>query len=152
MFTDLVKLPLFQDLSPADLKLIEPYFTAGNFIAGEKLFSQGDLADMLYLITVGELIIKYKPYDAPEITLTHVRKDDVLGWSTVLGNTSYTSSVICKTDVSALLISGGNLRKLVADHPETGKIIMDRLAMAVSPRWRDAQNQVKAMLEKGMDL
>ncbi len=152
MCNDLAEFRLFRDLSPADLKLIEPFFSSGEFPTGEKLFSQGDSADTLYLVIKGELTLKYKPYDGSEITVTRLRDGDVLGWSTVLGNSNYTSSAVCKTDVSVLKVSGDDLRQLVADHPQTGKMVMDRLATAVSPRWKDAQKQVSTMLRKGMEL
>jgi hypothetical protein len=35
---------------------------------------------------------------------------------------------------------------LSADAPETGKIIMDRLARVVSPRWKNAEEQVQSLL------
>jgi CRP-like cAMP-binding protein len=152
MSKEFTKIHPFHDLPPADLSLIEPYFSSTKILAGVALFSQGDPAEILYIVISGELALKYKPYDAPEITVTRLREGDVLGWSTVLGNSSYTSSAVCTTNVSVLQITGTDLRNLVAEHPQTGKMVMDRLAAAVSPRWKDAQTQVRAMLHKGMEL
>jgi CRP-like cAMP-binding protein len=152
MLADLARVRPFEDLSPADLILIEPYFSSSTHTAGDVLFFQDDPADKLYIVRDGDVAVKYKPYDAPEITVTHLRKGDVLGWSTALGNSSYTSTAVCTSDVSVLQITGSDLRNLIAKHPQTGTMVMDRLAAAVSPRWKDAQRQVRTMIRKGMEL
>lgn len=152
MSTDLTKFRLFSELSPADLAVLAPYFSYAEFPAGVILFLQGDLADRLYLVVSGEIKINYKPYDSPQITITRIRDGDVLGWSTVLGNKSYTASAVCDCEAALLVINGDDLRQLVADHPQTGKMVLDSLAAAASPRWKDAQTQVESMLRKGMEF
>jgi Fe-S cluster biogenesis protein NfuA len=152
MYTDLTKFSLFRDMSQADLAVLAPYFSYAEFPAGATLFSQGDLADRLFLVVSGEIKINYKPYDSPKITITRIRDGDVLGWSTVLGNKSYTASAVCDCDAGMLVINGDDLRKLVADHPQTGKMVLDSLASAASPRWKDARAQVGSMLRKGMEF
>lgn len=152
MSTDLTKFRLFHDMSPADLAILTPYFSFIEFPAGVTLFSQGDLADRLYLLVSGKIKVNYKPYDSPQITMTRIKEGDVLGWSTVLGNKCYTASAVCDSEAALLQISGDDLRKLVADHPQTGKMVLDRLAAAASPRWKDARAQVASMLRKGMAL
>lgn len=143
---------LFSDMSPDDLAVLTPYFSYVEFPSGVTLFSQGDSADRLYLLVHGAIQVNYKPYDSPPITITRIKEGDVLGWSAVLGNKSYTASAVCDSDAALLLISGDNLRKLVAEHPQTGKMVLDRLAAAASPRWKDARAQVASMLRKGMEL
>ena len=152
MSTDLTSFSLFRDLSPADIAILTPTFTSVEFPAGVTLFSQGDTAEKLYLVVSGELTLNYKPYDAPVITLTRLRDGDVLGWSTVLGNSSYTASAVSTRSVILLYITGEQLREMIAEHPQTGKMVMDRLAAAASPRWKNAQAQVRSMLHKGMDM
>jgi CRP-like cAMP-binding protein len=128
------------------------YFTSQHESAGTVLFSQGDPADHLFIILTGEISVKYKPYDAPEIVVTRLREGGVLGWSAVLGNSAYTSSAVCVSNVDFLQVTQTELRKLINEHPQTGRILMDRLAVAVAPRWKDARTQVRKMLEKGMEL
>lgn len=152
MSTDLTSFSLFRDFSPADIAILTPYFTSVEFLEGVTLFSQGDNAEKLYLIVSGELAVNYKPYDAPVITITRLRDGDVLGWSTVLGNSAYTASAVSTRSVILLCITGEQLREMIAEHPQTGKMVLDRLAAAASPRWRNAQAQVRSMLQKGMEM
>jgi Fe-S cluster biogenesis protein NfuA len=152
MSTDLTKFRPFRDLTPAEIAVLAPYFSCKTSPAGEILFSQGDQADRLYLVVSGEIRVDYKPYDSPRITVTRLRDGDVLGWSTVLGSRNYTATAVCVSDASFLEISGDKLRDLVSEHPQTGKMVLDLLAVAASPRWKHARAQVTSMLHKGMDM
>ena len=142
----LPNIPLFENLDTAQIALLKPLFEQFNCAANTVVFEQGEPASYLYLLLKGEMLIRFKPYDAPPITLTRLRDGDVFGWSAVLGSTDYTSSLVSETQIESIRIRGSHLLMLVRDHPETGKIIMDRLANVVSSRWKNARTQVQALL------
>ena len=142
----LPNIPLFENLDTAQIALLKPLFEQFIRPANTTIFEQGETASYLYLLIKGEVIIRFKPYDTPPITLTRLRAGDVFGWSAVLGSTHYTSSLVSETEIETIRIRGSHLLALVRDHPETGKIIMDRLANVVSSRWKNARTQVQALL------
>jgi CRP-like cAMP-binding protein len=146
MFEPLPYIPLFQDLDPAQIELLKPLFEQFCCPADTTIFEQDTPAIYLYLLIKGEVAIRYKPYDGPLITLTHLSEGDVFGWSAVVGSPRYTSSIISETQVEAIRIQGSHFLKLFSDAPETGKVVMDRLARIVSPRWQNAQAQVQSLL------
>jgi CRP-like cAMP-binding protein len=146
MIESLPYIPLFQDLDPAQIALLRPLFEQFICPADTVIFEQGSPAVYLYLLIKGEVAIRYKPYDGPTITLTCLREGDVFGWSAVVGSLYYTSSIISETEIEAIRIRGSRLLKLFNDSPETGKVVMDRLARMVSPRWGNAQAQVQSLL------
>jgi CRP/FNR family cyclic AMP-dependent transcriptional regulator len=146
MIESLPYIPLFQDLDPAQAALLKPLFEEYTCPADTVIFEQNTPATYLYLLIKGEVEIRYKPYDGPPITLTRLRDGDVFGWSAVVGSHQYTSSIISESEVEAIRVRGNHLLKLFNDVPETGKIVMDRLARMVSPRWENAQAQVQSIL------
>ena len=146
MTESLPYIPLFQDLDSTQIDLLKPLFEQYTCPANTVVFEQDAPATYLYLLIKGEVAIRYKPYDGPTITLTHLRVGDVFGWSAVVGSPHYTSSIISETEVEAIRIRGDHLLKLSSDAPETGKVVMDRLARVVSPRWGNAQAQVQSLL------
>lgn len=150
MLGELIRFPLFQDLGSADLKIIAPFFHARAYPEGAIIIEQGEPAACLYLLTEGEAVIRYKPYDGDPINLNRIKAGGVFGWSAVLGSETYSSSVVCNTRCEVLVVCGKDLRELQENHPQTGHIILDRLARAVSSRWTDAQQQVKSMINKGV--
>jgi CRP-like cAMP-binding protein len=150
MLANLTRFPLFKDLSSADLKIIAPLFHVRTYTAGSVVIEQGEKAACLYLLTVGSVDIFYKPYDGDTLKLSSLQAGGVFGWSSVLGNSVYSSSVVCVTACEVLMICGNALRDLREAHPQTGVLVMDNLARSVSARWASAQTQVKSMIHKGV--
>ena len=146
MLESLNHIPLFQDLESEQLSLLEPLFEFFTFPPDTIIFEQGDPATRLYLILDGAISIRYKPYDGPPITVTHLQAGDAFGWSAVVGSAYYTSSIISDTQVEAICIRGENLWNLCLKHPEMGRKVLDRLARVVSSRWKNAHAQVQSLL------
>lgn len=150
MVPDLELLPLFHGVDVQHLALLRPLFERVSYPAGTTVIEQGDPADYLYLIEHGLLEILYTPYDGEPITITHVEVGGLFGWSAVLGSPRYTSSGIAIEDLDVIRVRGDDLRQLCSENPEAGRVILDRLAEAVSARWKDAHEQIKAVLKNGM--
>lgn len=146
------RFPLFQELTPEQSSLVRPLFSAGYETAGSLLFEQGELAERLYLVVEGEVIIRFKPEDGPAILIARVRAGGVVGWSAVLGNPTYTSSAACTTDCETLYIRGQDFRIFCEQNPDTGSLLLDRLARIVAERLRASHENVIALLEQGIQV
>lgn len=151
MLDALPYIPLFQDLEPAQIALLKSIFEDFTCPAETTIFEQGDPAQYLYLILRGRIAIWYKPYDAPSLLLTRLSEGDVFGWSAVIGSPKYTSSIVSETEITAIRIHRRDLWKLVDEHPETGRIVIDRLARNVSPRWANAFEQIQPLLNSHLN-
>jgi len=130
--------------------LLKPLFEPYSCVAGSSVIEQGAPADYLYLVLEGKAEVSFKPYDGIPITVSHVGKDGLFGWSALVGSQTYTSSVRAIERLETLRIRGSKLRKLCVDHPDAGRDILERLATAVSSRWKNAHEQVKSILASGM--
>ena len=150
MFDTMTDIPLFRDLKPEQQKLIEPLFEAYACPPETVIFEYGDEATHLYLILRGKVAIQYKPYDGPSMTVTQLGEGDVFGWSAVTGSKYYTCGIVAREDVEAIRIRGTDLRQFCIAHPETGTILLDKLAQVVSPRWKNAHVEVKSILKQNM--
>jgi CRP-like cAMP-binding protein len=133
-FPVLSKLAFFEGLSEDDLALFAACFRTQWLSAGTVIFEQGASAEYLYLVVRGEVAIHFKPDDAPPMLVTRVQPGGVFGWSAATGNQTYTSGAVCVQDSQVLQIRGTSLRTLCAEHPEAGKIILDRLAAVIAER------------------
>lgn len=146
MLDKLKEVTLFKGLEADELEVLESLFELYRCPAGTVIFQQGYQAVYLYLILNGIVEIRHKPYDGPPITVTRVLQGGAFGWSAAIGNEAYTSGAICDEELVALRIAGNDLRKFFIKYPDTGKIILDRLARVVSNRWQDALAQVRTMM------
>ncbi len=144
------RLEMFSDLSPSQRALVKPLFTPQNEVDGKVLFEQGAPADFLYIVVDGEILIQFKPDDGPMLTIAKVHPEGVVGWSAALGSPTYTSSAFCSTDCWVLRLRGEELRRFYERQPDTGALVLERLAAAIAERMRNTYPQIVALLEQGL--
>jgi CRP-like cAMP-binding protein len=141
---------LFQDLSPTQLKQLEPLFIPCEFTADTVLFEQGDPAENLFAVVSGEVVINFKPDDGPIIVVARVQPGSIVGWSAALGSRRYTSSAVCTTYTQLLRVRGDDLRRLCIHHPDTAMIFLDRLATVIAERLHSTHDMVLSLLQLGL--
>jgi len=144
------RVAIFKEFDEDQMDLLRPLFEELSFQAGTIIFQQGEAAEFLYLLINGTVDMSFKPYDGMPITVSHIGKDGLFGWSAVVGSEKYTSSAIAIKAVKAFRVRGSELRKFCIEHPEAGKVILERLADGVSSRWKDAHKQVQSILLQGL--
>jgi CRP-like cAMP-binding protein len=146
------QIPIFAGLYPAQLAILEEIFELELCFDDAFIFEQGDNADFLYIVVDGEVIIYFKPDDGEMITVAVIKNGGVFGWSSAFGSDTYTSGACCTANTKLLKVRGENLKKLRVQHPETGLLILERLAAVVAERMRNTatQDQVVALLEHAL--
>jgi CRP-like cAMP-binding protein len=146
------RVAIFQELDEKQIELLRPLFEPFSCQVGTVILQQGAPADSLYLVISGAVEMSYKPYDGHRITVSHVEKGGLFGWSAVIGSEQYTSSAIAIENVEAFRVRGNELRKFCLEHPEAGIDILERLADGVAFRWKNAHEQIKSLILQGMTV
>ena len=144
------ELSIFKGFSPQECEQLRPLFIALVETEGTTIFEQGSPAEYLYLLVKGEVHVRFKPDDAPVITVAKVRPEGVVGWSAALGSPLYTSSAVCMSDCKMLMVRGQDLRLLCENSPEVGTQVLERLAAVIAQRLRSTHNHVVALLRQGL--
>jgi CRP-like cAMP-binding protein len=144
------RVAIFKELDENQMNLLKSLFEPFSCQAGTVILEQGTPAEFLYLVISGTVDVSYKPYDGTPITVSHIEKGGLFGWSAVVGSEEYTSSAMAIEDVEAFRVHGSDLRKFCVEHPEAGKDILERLADGVASRWKDAHKQIKSLLVQGI--
>jgi CRP/FNR family cyclic AMP-dependent transcriptional regulator len=145
------QLALLEGLSAAQLEPLVPLMEEVSVLKDEVIFHQGDKADFLYFVLDGKVSIRFNPYDGPALNVAEVEGGGVFGWSSAMGSSRYTSSAICLESGHFFRIEGKQLKKLCQDHPETGILILHRLAGVIAQRLRGTHQQVVELLQRGLD-
>ncbi len=146
------QLHLFENLSPDQFSLVCPLLVPCDYVEGSVIFEQGEAAENLYLVLSGEITVQFKPDDGPALIVARLGPQSVVGWSAALGSPEYTSAAICATNSRLLRLSGADLRDLCAKHPETGTIVLERLATGIAERLSNTHTHVLALLEQGLKI
>lgn len=141
---------LFDGFSEAQLKTLADLFEGETLAADDLIFAQDDPAHRLYVLLSGRVAIRFKPHDGDVLTVTEIAPGGVFGWSAALGRRAYTSSAHCIQSGEALSLRGSDLRRLCEAHPETGVVILERLAEVIAERLRSTHEQVVELLRLGI--
>jgi len=149
---DYAQFPIFAGLDGNQISQLSPFMTECQFHKDEIIFEQGQPASHLYILLSGNVIVRYKPYDGPPLTVANIEPGGVFGWSAALGRETYTSSAVTVQESVAVRVRGSNLQVIRAQYPETGKILMDRLAGVITERLHSSHTQVLEILTRGFDV
>jgi CRP/FNR family transcriptional regulator len=144
------RISLFDGLDASERALLQPLFELCDCIEDEIIFMQGDLAEYLYVVVEGEVLIEFKPDDGPVLPVVRVGAGDVFGWSAVLGSDVYTSRAVCEKKSKLMRVRGSALRDLIVKNPDTGILILEHLAAVIAERLRSTHAQVVDMLKYGL--
>ncbi len=144
------QLPLFEGFDCEQRALLRQIFIPCDYYPNTMIFAQGDLAEFLYFVVLGEVVVNFKPDDGPPITVARVHPGGVVGWSAALGSRAYTSGAECPVYTQLLRVRGTDLRKICEQDTEMGLLILDRLATVIAQRLSNTHDQVVALLELGL--
>ena len=133
-------------------ELLIPLITLCNIPENTLIFQQGETAKYLYILESGIVEIIFKPFDGPELSVSRIISGGVFGWSSTLGRDSYTSAAKTLTEIEAYRFTGKELQKLCEEYPETGVVILDRLASAIVERLECTHHEIMSILNQGMEL
>ncbi len=150
--SELEQVSLFHGLSSVDLDTLAPLFESVCLKKNLVVFEQGLIAEYLYILLEGEVVVNFKPYDGPPLTVARIQPGGVFGWSSVLGRQVYTSTAVASCDSLALRIKGDELRCMCEQHPATGLMILERLADVIAERLQSTRSQIFTMLTQSVDL
>jgi len=142
---------LIEGFSKDQIDLLSPLIEDIGYQVDQVVFNQGDKADYLYFVVEGNVSIQFKPEDGPVLTVSDVEKGGVFGWSSALGSAQYTSSAVCMGPGRFIRMRGAELKKLCQEHPETGILILNRLASVIAQRLRGTHEQVVKLLHQGLN-
>ncbi len=143
-------MPIFRGLGEMQLEFLDPFVELCHFSKSQVIFDQGQAATYMYILRQGQVIIQFKPYDAPLLTVTHVAPGGVFGWSAALGRVEYTSAAIAAVESDAYQLRGEGLSRICDQYPETGVVILGRLASVIAERLQSTHAQILTMLSQGL--
>lgn len=145
------RLVLIKGLTEDQFNLLQPLLEEIHIQREQIIFKQGELAHHLYFVLEGKVAIRFNPEDGPVLTVCEVRQGGVFGWSAAFGSHCYTSSAVCIEPGTCLSLAGEDLKKLYQEDPETGILLLNRLADVIAQRLRGTHQKVVEMLHEWLD-
>lgn len=130
----LAKLPFFQDLSQADLAVINPYFREVGFTVNEAICYAGDPAEYLFVVADGRVKLMHDTQAGKEVVLDLLTPGEFFGSLAVLGEDVYPDTAIAQTQVCILMIDKAAFVQILTRYPSVSlkviEIMSERLRAA----------------------
>ncbi len=130
--------PLFADLEEAELERFSRVAVARSFPAGTRVFHEGDHSDACYIVREGSFRVTREHSDGRAITLATLSPGDIFGELAMLDGEVRSASVEALDDGELLALPAGEVRALLARHPE----ITVKLIVAITRRLRETNERV----------
>jgi CRP-like cAMP-binding protein len=138
------RIPLFQRIDPAKLKLLAFASERVTFAPQQELFHQGDSADAAYIIVDGDADVIVETPKGP-LTLAKVGKNDFVGEIGILCDVPRTATVKASTPLTTLRITKDLFFNMITDFPAMGVEVMRVLAH----RLEHTTSQLREALARG---
>ena len=127
---------LFEGMNEETRKKILEGAIEESHAQGDFLFHQDDPARNFYILSEGRVRISV----GRQGLLAHVASDpgDVIGWSSLVGNDTYTASAECLGPVKVSKIEKSQLDQILHEDPISGMTFFKRLAALIGLRLVDS--------------
>lgn len=142
--------PFFKGFSPDLLDLLVREAMPVEFKAGELIFSEGGLANRLYLILAGQVILQ-SPSDMEHepMLIETIGAGHMLGWSWLFPPYYWHFDARAVTPVKAIFFYGTRLREQCETNHELGYELMKRVTGVVIDRLQATRRRLS---EQGNSL
>lgn len=145
---DFHRLALFADFPASHLQQIVPFLEEHCFSRGAVIFEQGQPAKNIYIVVRGAVVIRYKPYDGPVMTVANIAAGQIFGWSAALGHAVYTSAAVADEDSLVVSMRDEDLIQLCQQNPEAGKIFIEKMTAMIAERLYCTRTEIKTILSR----
>ncbi|MEX2106827.1 MAG: Crp/Fnr family transcriptional regulator [Solirubrobacterales bacterium] len=109
---------LFADLEQGALERFSQVAVPRTFPAGTRVFHEGDNSDACYIVKEGSFRVTREHTDGRAITLATLGPGEIFGELAMLDGDKRSASAEALTDGELLALPAGDVRSLLARHPE----------------------------------
>lgn len=130
------------DLPAAWLHRLAVYARPVEFRPGERLFREDGLADRLWLVHSGVVVLDLHVPGRGDIEVDRLGADAVLGWETLIPPHRWSFGAVSAEQTYAVEFYAGGLRGFAGDDPEFGREFCVRLLSRVSDSLQVARHRL----------
>ena len=110
--------PVFSALGEEDLAEVAAVTVPREFAAGEMVFREGDRSDTCYLVRSGRVRAIREHTDGRTITLATFGPGEIFGELAMFEDERRSATIEALEDSEVAAILGGDMRRLLREHPE----------------------------------
>jgi CRP/FNR family transcriptional regulator, cyclic AMP receptor protein len=132
------RVPLFSELSDADLQRIAQVAIPRSYPNDTRVFHEGDPGDACFIVRTGSCRVTREHPDGRAITLANLGPGAIFGELAMLDGEARSASVEATEDTDLLALPASDMRALIREHPE----MAEKLVVALTRRLREANERI----------
>ena len=139
----LQNIPLFHDLTPKELRLLERVVHIRTYDAGEPVFVETEPGAGMYILRSGhvDIVLNHKKENA--LILAQLEPGDFFGEMALLGDTSRSATAVARERSELIGFFHPDLMEIININPPTGAKISFGLAKTLAERLRYTNAQLR---------
>jgi CRP-like cAMP-binding protein len=134
----LARVPVFEELGPAELRAVAEVAVPRSFDAGEAVFREGDESSTCYVVRSGRARAVREHGDGRQITLATFGPGDIFGELAMFDDERRSATVEATEELAVLAIACPDMRRFMSAHAE----IAVKLAVSLVRRLRAANERL----------
>jgi CRP/FNR family transcriptional regulator, cyclic AMP receptor protein len=132
------RVPLFSELSTAELERIAQVGIPRSFPGETRIFHEGDPGDACYIVREGSCRVTREHSDGRAITLATLGPGAIFGELAMFDGERRSASVEATENTELVALPASDVRNLIREHPE----MAEKLVVALTRRLRDANERI----------
>ena len=134
----LARVPVFEQLGPAELAAVAAVAVPRRFETGDVVFHDGDASDTCYVVRNGHARAVRQHPDGRQITLATFGPGDIFGELAMFDDERRSATIEATDALEVLAILGHDMRRLMREHPD----ISVKLVISLGRRLREANERI----------
>jgi len=147
---------VFKGLDDGKLAGILGHCREKEFRQNEKLFSEGEEASCMWIVSRGQVDLRFDLPDRPtstKNTISSLFKFMTFGWSSLVAPNKYRLSAYCATrDCQVIQIVRENLLKIFEADSQIGYVVMSNLVKIIGERFNQLQDSAWTSSYAGIQI
>jgi CRP-like cAMP-binding protein len=141
------KVPLFRELTPKELRILDGLVHIRTYQPGEAVFVESEPGAGMYVIKSGHVDIKLKHRSEQPLLLAELQTGDFFGEMALLGDSARSATAIARERSELIGFFHPDLQELMTLHPVIGAKIAFGLAHTLAERLRYTNTQLREVWE-----
>lgn len=148
----LKSIPIFNELSNRELKLISKLVYERKYSSGESVFEINQPGAAMFIIEQGIVQIVRPNISGEEIILANLGNGEFFGELAMLDNSPRSATAKAAAASSMLAIFREDLDKFLKDNPEIGVKVLKKLAIVIGLRLKSTNDLLLRFEEKKQEI
>jgi len=151
--------PLLSGLSGDELESFIDSLQLRHVAADEAVFQAGDQGDYLYLIGMGNVLLRARDAQGRKRVFSHLCEGDFFGEHAFMSRVAYSDEAIAETDCNILMIDRATFDKWVEDYPGIQSTVEDfyrqrvlARMLAITPVFEGVPSDARLLLANHFQL